>query len=462
MVKKKDQTPCHAQKNKKQLTVYIPTHERPKLLNNALHHIKNVFDAGIDLELRIYDSSGDERSYEVVEEFKKTNNTFPIYYKRKNYQHVLWKMVEACRDAEGQYITYLGDDDYFNIDHLKDALKKLKHQPQIHGWFATWQIWDDEKKEIVCKTNDQGLNWITSESRTYGMEDVVLLANEVVNRVVCPEIFILKTETARKIMIDWRYPDEQMALFVLLRTLRFGKIHLTNTPFYRYCEVRQKAFLEDDEQTQTHYGERLYKEAPFMTRFSREWFVSQAFREAGHDSIPEETQKAILQAINYEYIQRLKGNGITAAIRHQEYQIAHRYISNMASWNQDILSKEDLYQFEKGYLIAYALQTIEKQIEHIEEKKELNVLGFAENDVSQYFKNEKRNSSIKTYLTQNYEDVLNDAPILVPLAKQRKKLIEKHSFKENKIIAFEDVMNTLRMIREHISCDEFVSKECQI
>ena len=463
MAKKKKTALNINKKSKPQLSVYIPTYNRPKLLNNAINHILEVFEAGVDLELLIYDSSKDDRTKKVVDEFKKQHGAkFDIRYVHKNYEHIAWKIVEAYRDAKGEYVTYLGDDDYFNIDNLKEALKKLKMQPQIHGWFATWQLWNDENKKVVNKTNEHGLNWMTTESKTYGMDMVLQLANEVVTRVVCPEIFIIKTDTARKVMMDWRYPDEQMAIFIIFRTLRFGKVHVTNTPFYRYCEVRQKALLEDCKETQTHYGERLYKEAPFMTRFSREWFVSQAFREAGHDYIPEETQKAIFQSVNFEYIQRLKGNGIAAAVRHKEYQIAHRYISTMASWNKDVFKKEELYNFEKVYLVAYALQTIERQIDNIEDNKKIQVFGFGDNDVTQYFKQNLGNPKVKSEFKEDLKELSDDAPILVALPKQRKKLTEKYGFEEGKVIALEDVMNTLRMIREHISCEDFVSKECRI
>jgi glycosyltransferase involved in cell wall biosynthesis len=461
MVKKKNTAPH--KKNKPQLSIYIPTYNRPKLLKNALSHILEVQKGGIDIELLIYDSSTNDDSREIVKEFYADHaDKFETRYVHKNYEHVGWKIVEAYRDAAGEYVTYLGDDDYFNIENLKEALQKLKHQPQIHGWFATWQLWDDENKRIVNKTNEHGLNWMTSEPKTYGMDTVLLLANEVINRVVCPEIFIIKTETARKVMMDWRYPDEQLALFVLFRTLRFGKVHVTNTPFYRYCEVRQTALLDQDKDSQTHYGERLYKEAPFMTRFSREWFVSQAFREAGHDHIPLETQQAILQSVNFEYIQRLKGNGLAAAVRHKEYQLAHRYISTMASWNKDIYSKEELYHFEKVYLVAYALQTIEKQIDNIEENKNLQLFGFGDNDVTQYFKQNLGNPNVSATMIQDHKDLSNDSPILVPLPKHRKKLTEKYGFAENKVIALEDVMNTLRMIRDHISCENFTSSECSL
>lgn len=438
------------------LTVYVPTYMRPKLMANCLNHLEDVYKAGVDLEVLVYDSSTNNETEAVVNTFLKNRKTdFPIDYIHKDYENALWKNVAAHTKAKGEYITYLADDDYLIIDNLKEALHTLKHNPQIHGWFATWQLWDDQNEQPVNHYNNQSLNWMTSENKTYGMENVIDLTKEVVMNGVCPEIFILKTDTGRKVMMDWRHPEEQTSLFVLFRTLRFGRIHLTNAPFYRFSQVRKNALLENDHESQTHFGERLYKEAPFMTRFSREWFVAQAFREAGHQSIPEDAQEMIFKALNFEYIQRLKANGQAAAIRHKEYQLAHRYLSTMAGWDEKILPKDELYKFERFYLVSYALQTIENQIEHVEDKKKIQIFGFGNNDVKTYFENKLGNQSIESIVVNTAEDLDNDAIILVPELIHRKKLLMKKGLPESKVIALEDVMNTLRMIPDPISCEAF-------
>lgn len=439
------------------LSVYIPTHERPLLLENCLNHLLDVFNQGVSLEVLIYDSSSDGINHGVIDAFKeKVNDQFRVFYKQKQYDHIVWKTVDAFQDAQGTYVTYLADDDYFHIPNLKEALFTLKHNPSIQGWFATWQLWDDEQEKVVNQTNEHGLSWMTKEAKTYTMDTVLELAQEVIVQNVCPEIYIMKVETGRKILIDWRYPDEQIALFILFRTLRFGALHLTNTPFYKYCDVRKSKLLEGEKETHTHYGERLYKEAPFMTRFSREWFVSQAFREAGFDEIPEESKQKILTAIMHEYAHRLKGNGIAAAFVHNDMQHAHRFISTMASWNKALFPKEELYKFEMMYLVPYALQSIEKRIQHVEENQAIQVFGFGESDVLNYFSSDMRQSNIQSTIVQDIKELKTDSIVLVPLPKHRKKLTQLHGFSESKVIALEDIMNTLRMIRDPLSADAFV------
>ncbi len=472
------------------LTVYVPTYQRPKLLNNCLYHLLDAKRSGIDCDIMVYDSSTDDLSRNVVDDFIKLHGKeVDVTYVHRDFENPVWKQCAAAQAARGQYFMYLADDDYIIIDNMKDALLKLKNEPQLVAYFATWQLWNDETGTIVCKTNDQGLNWITSAPRVYAMSDVLALADEVIIRAVCPEIFIMKTEVARPVMLDWRYPDEQIALFFLLRCLRFGSVYITNTPFYRYCDIRKSSLLSDDEKTQTHYGERLYKEAPFMTRFSREWFVAQSFREAGHDYIPDKAQHIILKSINFEYIQRLKGNGL-CGVYQDEYQLAHRYLSTASSWNPAIYPKEELYALEHHYLLQYGLRTVETVVERTLDSKKIQLLGFVTTNKNlegflsgssnglrgdavkdqtkdiqtthRYFAGDLPPRVVKFVRIDKVHDLDQSTMTVVPLPAHRTALIEKYGFKPGMVIAIEDVVNTLRIIRERIDCNDLVSPNLEL
>lgn len=447
------------------LTICLPTYDRPKLLENCLNHLLSVASTvGYRFEVLVYDSSPDERSKIVVEAFKKKiTNEFEFVYLHRDFSHVLWKVYAAVNNASGKYFMYLADDDYLLPENLNLALQKLESEPQLSAYFATWQLWNDETGQIVNKTNDQGLNWMTSEARTYTINDVLALADEVVVRTVCPEIYIMRTDVARNIMMDWRSPDEQIAIFFLMRTLRFGSVHISNTPFYRYTDIRKTSLLDGQKDSQAHYGELLYKEAPFMTRFSREWFVAQAFREAGHDFIPEKIQQTIFKSINFEYIQRLKGNGLFG-VHHKEYQLAHRYLSTAASWNPGIYPKQEIYALEQHYIVPYSLQTIENVIKNTRDVQKIQIFGFTDaNHVVAYFENKAGDPNISFTKTNKAKDLTDDSIILVPIHKHRNDLLEKHGISSSNVIVLEDVMNTLRIIRERFVCGpEFVSTDVEL
>lgn len=446
------------------LTICVPTYDRPKLLANCLNHVLSIIESGVDCEILVYDSSDNDLSTKVVEKFLDiVPDRSRIKYLHKDFGHIFWKLYAAANNASGRYFMYLADDDYLLVDNLKEALKKLTNEPELVAYFATWQLWNDETEQIVNKTNDQGLNWMTSEAKTYTINDVLALADEVVVRTVCPEIYIMRTDVARTIMMDWRSPDEQIALFFLMRALRIGSVYITNTPFYRYTDIRKTSLLDGKKDSQEHYGERLYKEAPFMTRFSREWFVAQAFREAGHDFIPEKIQQTIFKSINFEYIQRLKGNGLFG-LQQKEFQLAHRYLSTASSWNPAVYPKQEVYALEQHYIVPYSLQTIENVIKNTRDDQKIQLFGFTDaNNVVAYFENKAGDPNISFTKTNKAKELTDNGIILVPIHQHRDALIEKHGINASNIVVLEDVMNTLRIIRERFVCGpEFVSADVEL
>lgn len=111
--------------NNSKVSVIIPTFNRPKMLNNAIQSILNQTFQNFEI-IVVNDAGEDVRS--VIQSF----NDRRIQY----ISHSLNKGLAATRNtgiknATGEYIAYLDDDDIFLPNHLETLVNFLENNPKF-------------------------------------------------------------------------------------------------------------------------------------------------------------------------------------------------------------------------------------------------------------------------------------------------------------------------------------------
>ena len=104
----------------KELTIIIPTHERPIALNRHLNYLKEHYN---NLNIFILDSSN-----KVNKDLKEFKNYFHIRGKNANT-----KISKILNKIKTKYVVTIGDDDFFIFEGLNNCLKFLNNNHKYDG-----------------------------------------------------------------------------------------------------------------------------------------------------------------------------------------------------------------------------------------------------------------------------------------------------------------------------------------
>lgn len=116
------------------LSILIPTYNRAKFLQKNILWIKEFFNSNEfynSVELIVSDNNSSDNTKEILESYSKS---FPIEFVLKSQsQNIgLEKNALFCLSiAKGEYIMYLGDDDYMMEDYLANVLKIINKRKDI-------------------------------------------------------------------------------------------------------------------------------------------------------------------------------------------------------------------------------------------------------------------------------------------------------------------------------------------
>lgn len=110
----------------KKLSVCIPTYNRSELLKQTLESV--LCQINDEVEIVVCDNASSDDTYKVINEYIKKNTI--SYYRNKKNMGMDYNFLQCLRNATGEYIQLLSDDDIL----LPGAINKLleiikKYQP---------------------------------------------------------------------------------------------------------------------------------------------------------------------------------------------------------------------------------------------------------------------------------------------------------------------------------------------
>lgn len=104
------------------ISVYIPTHNRSKLLKRAIDSVLNQTYKNV--EIIIVDDGSSDDTNSVLESYTKEYNNI-VHLKHDSPQGACAARNLAIENAKGKYITGLDDDDYFHAERLQLFLEQF-------------------------------------------------------------------------------------------------------------------------------------------------------------------------------------------------------------------------------------------------------------------------------------------------------------------------------------------------
>ena len=119
-----------------EITVIIPTHRRPEMLQSALQSVANQSRRDLIKEVIVSENSDDLRSKHIVEEFPELPVT---YLQQSPTVEAYYHFAILVEKVKTDYVALLGDDDMWGRYHLEEAHRCLMQEPDsiaYVGWDA--------------------------------------------------------------------------------------------------------------------------------------------------------------------------------------------------------------------------------------------------------------------------------------------------------------------------------------
>lgn len=120
-------------------SVIIPTYNRVKLAERAVESV--LLQEYQDFEVLLIDDGSSEDYSELIEKYKFNNKV--IYHKQKN-GHLSSARNKGISLAQGQWVCFLDDDDYYLSNHLSALNACIIKNKGLSGLYRTFTFFEDE------------------------------------------------------------------------------------------------------------------------------------------------------------------------------------------------------------------------------------------------------------------------------------------------------------------------------
>jgi glycosyltransferase involved in cell wall biosynthesis len=125
------------------LSIVCPTYNRKRFIERFLtHHVEGFSSLAGGVELLVSDNGSLDGSREVIRASAAEHPMIRVVEQPDNlgaYGNVLY----CYRQARGEFVAYLGDDDLLIPDAVTRAVGYLQQNPTCVMWQAPWQMVDD-------------------------------------------------------------------------------------------------------------------------------------------------------------------------------------------------------------------------------------------------------------------------------------------------------------------------------
>lgn len=218
-------------------SIIIPTYNRPTLAERAIESV--LKQECQDFEILLIDDGSLEDYTELIQKYQSENKF--TYHKQKN-AYLPSARNKGIQLANGRWICFLDDDDYYLNNHLSCFKECIEQNLQKLGMYRTFTIFENEKLERVfqpiTKLSGNVLEYVLNIS-TITVNNVCLSA-EVLND--------LKFNTDLKIAEDYN-----LWLRILCQYPLFESYHHTTVYFKSEDTMSGYNFLNAGRYLQSYY-----------------------------------------------------------------------------------------------------------------------------------------------------------------------------------------------------------------
>ncbi|WP_349370858.1 glycosyltransferase family 2 protein [Salinarimonas sp.] len=206
------------------VTILVPTYERPTYLETCLrHHVQNFDAAGIDYEILVCDNASGPEAQEVIARWRERSPRVRSVRQPRNLGY-LGNFLYGHRHAAGRIVVTTGDDDLLIPETVASYVAMFRDDPDLVMIQAPWFVMNERERNKIV-----GASWSVEAPVVIERGDFRAAAELVLTRRIFPETFAIRPEVVNEVI----GPADQTAyhFFVTLaRAVEAGKVVFSDRP----------------------------------------------------------------------------------------------------------------------------------------------------------------------------------------------------------------------------------------
>ena len=213
------------------LSVIIPTYGRERYIRRCLDfHLDAFRDAPFPIEIVVSDNASADGTAALLAEYASRDARLrPVLRGRTG--NVYENMLTAYHHAQGDFVTYLGDDDFLIPEKLYEYVADLQQNETIVALYAPWFQIDETRDNATI-----GQFFAIPEIARFGRDDLHAAISLVLDHHVFPEFAIFRRDRLASI-VDLNQDQAYWAFVWMTRALEQGEIVFMTEPFARITAI---------------------------------------------------------------------------------------------------------------------------------------------------------------------------------------------------------------------------------
>jgi glycosyltransferase involved in cell wall biosynthesis len=353
------------------LSICIPTYNRADLLDYCLTNLAPLKDWGRPVEVVISDNGSTDRTQDIIDAHR-TQIPALRSYRFPDNQGPAPNWLNALRKADGEFVTYLADDDSIIIEGLLHHVETLEKQKDLVAIYADWIAWDDQAG-CEFRRHYDGL----SEFVSFGAGAPLDLVNFMLNRFYPPEIGIYRRAA---LLRAYDFSGRTLPYYMrMYRLSRLGRVAFDPLPFYRehrHLKDRFKRSHWMNMEAQFHLtGDEL--------RLALEAILLMAVQDAGASATSPELARVAQGSIDRILHSRI-GLEVERACGRNDWIMAVELRRRHVLW-YGTGSDQDTDRDIRMIVIPAALQAVQKTFRSLTDASGVSLRGFESGKVAEFF-----------------------------------------------------------------------------
>ncbi len=354
------------------LSICIPTYNRADLLDYCLTNLAALKDCGKPIEVVISDNGSTDRTPDIVEAHRGRIPNLRLHRFPENRGAVA-NRLNVLRKAEGEFVTYLADDDTLLIDNLFHHVETLETQKDLVAIYADWIAWNDQEERELHRHYES-----VKEFVSFGADAPLDLLNFMLRQFLPPEIGVYRRELLVRVQA---FHGRSLAYYMLMyRLSRLGRIAFDPLPFYREHRILKDRFQR------THWAnmDAQFSMIGEELRFALEAMVLMAVQDAGAPSLPREQAIVAQDSINRILHSRLRLE-IDRACGRADWITGVELRRRLVLWYGPGTA-DDTQNDVLALVIPAALQGIQQTYRSLSDVSGLSLRGFESERLPEFYK----------------------------------------------------------------------------
>ncbi|BCX15613.1 MAG: hypothetical protein KatS3mg097_505 [Candidatus Parcubacteria bacterium] len=129
------------------VSIITPTYNVEKFIERAIKSV--LWQTFQDWEMIIVDDGSKDKTVEIVKKYVEKDPRIKLIERKENTGGPAIPRTIACKEAKGEYIAFLDQDDIFYPENLEKRVRYLDEHPEIDILFTMAWTFDEDTKKIV-------------------------------------------------------------------------------------------------------------------------------------------------------------------------------------------------------------------------------------------------------------------------------------------------------------------------